>query len=66
MLLKEKYPHIFLCATVYRSMTSGRRGTPCFIQEIRTGELVLKIGDFVIKETSGGATVVRQRRGGLP
>ena len=28
LLLQEKYPHIFLCAKVYRSTTSGCRGTP--------------------------------------
>ena len=30
MLLKTKYPYIFLRAKVYRSMTSGCQRTPCF------------------------------------
>ena len=40
ILLKEKYSYIFLCAKVYRSTTSGCRGTPYF--RIVDRELVLK------------------------
>ena len=40
VVLKKKYPYIFLCAKVHLSMTSGCRGTPYFRRY--DSELVLK------------------------
>ena len=52
ILLKEKYPHIFLCAKVYRSRTSRYR-----VSEDNERELVSK--PAISLEKSWGATVER-------
>ena len=54
ILLKQKYPSIFLCAKVYRSTRSGRVSRDTVLQEIRhRGELVLKPA-ISLKKSWGG------------
>ena len=49
--------YVLVCAKVYRSMTSGCRGTPYCRRYVRPGA-GFETGDF-IEEMLGGATVER-------
>ena len=52
MIFNERSPHTFLCAKVYRTMTSGFVSRDTVFEEVRPGA-GFKTDDFV-KEKLGG------------